>query len=151
LLQAGKFDISSTKRIVVGGSAAPRSLIDAYDKLGLNILHAWGMTEMTPIGTISRVRQEVTASDASTQLTYRAKQGMPAPGVELRVVDDQGAPVPWDGQAMGELQVRGPWVAASYYKDERGAGQFTSDGWFRTGDVVKIEPNGYIEIADRTK
>jgi fatty-acyl-CoA synthase len=151
LLQSGKFDISSTTRIVVGGSAAPRSLIDAYDKLGLTILHAWGMTELTPIGTVSRVRQELTGADPAIQLNYRAKQGVPAPGVELRVLDGEGSPVPWDGETMGELMARGPWVASSYYNDERGAGQFTADGWFRTGDVVTVQPNGYIEIADRTK
>jgi len=151
LLQAGKFDISSTTRIVVGGSAAPRSLIAAYDKLGLNILHAWGMTELTPIGTVARLRSELVAADASTQLDYRARQGVSAPGVELRVLDDSGADVPWDGKTMGELVARGPWVAASYYNDDRSPASFTTDGWFRTGDVVTVQPNGYIEIADRTK
>jgi fatty-acyl-CoA synthase len=151
LLQAGKFDISSTTRIVVGGSAAPKSLIDAYDKLGLNILHAWGMTELTPIGTISRLRAELLSEPASTQLDFRARQGMPAPGIEIRVLDGEGKDVPWDGQTLGELVVRGPWVAASYYNDERSSASFTADGWFRTGDVVTMQPNGYIEIADRTK
>jgi fatty-acyl-CoA synthase len=151
LLQAGKFDISSTRRIVVGGSAAPRSLIDAYDKLGLNILHAWGMTELTPIGTVSRMRAELAAADPPTQLEYRARQGMPAPGIEVRVLDGEGNDVPWDGKTMGELVVRGPWVAAGYYNDDRSAASFTADGWFRTGDVVTMQPNGYIEIADRTK
>jgi fatty-acyl-CoA synthase len=151
LLQAGKFDIRSTTRIVVGGSAAPRSLIAAYDKLGLNILHAWGMTELTPIGTVSRLRSELLSEDESTQLDFRARQGLPAPGVELRVIDDTGAEVPWDGKTMGELVARGPWVAASYYNDERSPASFTENGWFRTGDVVTVQPNGYIEIADRTK
>jgi acyl-CoA synthetase (AMP-forming)/AMP-acid ligase II len=151
LLQAGKFDISSTTRIVVGGSAAPRSLIDAYDKLGLNILHAWGMTELTPIGTVSRLRAELAAADPATQLEYRARQGMPAPGIEVRVLDGEGNDAPWDGKTMGELVVRGPWVAAAYYNDDRSAASFTADGWFRTGDVVTMQPNGYIEIADRTK
>jgi fatty-acyl-CoA synthase len=151
LLQAGKYDISSTTRIVVGGSAAPRSLIEAYDTLGLNILHAWGMTEMSPIGTISRVRRELAAEPASVQLDYRARQGLSAPGVELRALDGEGNDVPWDGKTMGELVVRGPWVAAEYYADDRSGASFTADGWFRTGDVVTIQPNGYIEIADRTK
>ncbi|HEY3057521.1 MAG TPA: long-chain fatty acid--CoA ligase [Chloroflexota bacterium] len=151
LLQAGKFDISSTTRIVVGGSAAPKSLIAAYDKLGLNILHAWGMTELTPIGTISRLRAELLSEPASTQLDFRARQGMPAPGIEIRVLDGEGKDVPWDGQTLGELVVRGPWVTASYYNDERSSASFTADGWFRTGDVVTMQPNGYIEIADRTK
>src|SRR5439155_6390121 len=106
ILQAGKYDISSTTRIVVGGSAAPRSLIEAYDKLGLNILHAWGMTELTPIGTVSRVRKELLSEPASVQLDYRARQGMAAPGVELRALDAEGNDVPWDGTTMGELVVR---------------------------------------------
>ncbi|MDQ3809306.1 MAG: long-chain fatty acid--CoA ligase [Chloroflexota bacterium] len=151
LLQAGKFDISTTTRIVVGGSAAPRSLIEAYDRLGLNILHAWGMTELTPLGSISRLRAELANADSEVKLDYRARQGLPAPGVELRAVDADGNEVPWDGRTLGELVARGPWVAGSYYKDEQGSRQFAHDGWFRTGDVVTFQPNGYIEIADRTK
>jgi fatty-acyl-CoA synthase len=151
LLQAGKYDVSSITRIVCGGSAAPRSLIEAYQKLGLNILHAWGMTEMTPLGTVALVRRELTSADPSTQMDFKARQGMPVPGVELRVLDDSGNDAPWDGKTMGELVVRGPWVAASYYNDDRSAASFTSDGWFRTGDIVMIHPEGYIEIADRTK
>jgi fatty-acyl-CoA synthase len=151
LIQSGKYDVSSLNRIVCGGSAAPRGLIEAYDKLGLQILHAWGMTEMTPLGTVSRVRGELESADPSIQLDYRARQGMAAPGVELRVLDDQGQDIAWDGQTMGELIARGPWVTAAYYKDERSAGSFTADGWFRTGDVAMIHPNGCMEIADRTK
>ncbi len=151
LIQSGKYDLSTVTRILCGGSAAPRSLIESYDKLGLNILHAWGMTEMSPIGTIGRVRRELASEPASVQLDYRARQGISAPGVELRALDGEGNEVPWDGKTMGELVVRGPWVAASYYNDDRSAASFTSDGWFRTGDVVMIQPNGYIEIADRTK
>jgi fatty-acyl-CoA synthase len=151
LLQSGKYDVSSLARIVCGGSAAPRALIAGYQKLGLNIVHAWGMTELTPIGTVSITRQELTATDASTQLDYKARQGMPVPGVELRVLDGEGQDVAWDGQTMGELVARGPWVTASYYNDDRSADSFTADGWFRTGDVATILPNGYMEIADRTK
>ena len=150
-LQAGKYDISSVNRIVVGGSAAPRGLIDAYDKLGLNILHAWGMTELTPLGTVSRLPRELTNADPAAQLASRGRQGVSVPGLELKVIDSEGKEVAWDGKTMGELVVRGPWVTAAYYNDESGAAQFTDDGWFRTGDVVTIEANGYIEIADRTK
>jgi fatty-acyl-CoA synthase len=151
LLQSGKYDVSSVTRIACGGSAAPRALIEAYQKLGLNILHAWGMTEMTPLGTVSRLRAELTDADPATQLDFKARQGMPVPGVEARVVDDTGQEAPWDGKTMGELVVRGPWVAGSYYNDERSPASFTSDGWFRTGDVAIVHPNGYVEIADRTK
>jgi fatty-acyl-CoA synthase len=151
LLQAGKYDISMMNRIVCGGSAAPRGLIDAYQKLGLQILHAWGMTEMSPIGTVAAPRVELDSADASTQLDFKARQGMAVPGVEARVLDDTGKEAPWDGQTMGELVVRGPWVTASYYNDDRSATSFTSDGWFRTGDIAIMHPNGYVEIADRTK
>jgi fatty-acyl-CoA synthase len=150
-LQAGKYDLSSVNRIVCGGSAAPRGLIEAYDKLGLNIVHAWGMTEMSPLGTVAVPRVELDSADLATQLDFKARQGMPAPGVEARALDETGAEVAWDGQTMGELVVRGPWVAAAYYNDERSAASFTPDGWFRTGDIVVMHPNGYIEIADRTK
>jgi fatty-acyl-CoA synthase len=137
---------------VCGGSAAPRGLIESYHKLGLNILHAWGMTELTPIGTVSNLRQELVSADLATQLDYKARQGLSVPGVELRVQDGDGNEVPWDGQTMGELVARGPWVASAYYHDaEQSSGSFTADGWFRTGDVVTIQPNGYMEIADRTK
>src|SRR5229473_2023923 len=151
LLQSGKYDVSSVTRIACGGSAAPRGLIEAYGKLGLNILHAWGMTELTPIGTVSNLHAELASADASTQLDYKARQGMAVPGVELRVLDDAGKEAPWDGQTMGELVARGLWVTAAYYNDDRSGGSFTADGWFRTGDVAMIHPNGYIEIADRTK
>ena len=151
LLQAGKFDVSTMTRIVCGGSAAPRGLIEAYRKLGLHILHAWGMTEMSPIGTVAVPRVELDRLDEATRLDFMARQGMPVPGVEARVLDDAGAEVPWDGKSMGELVVRGYWVTASYYNDERSAASFTPDGWFRTGDIAIMHPNGYMEIADRTK
>src|SRR5207302_9984040 len=101
--------------------------------------------------TVSRLRAELADADAATQLDFKARQGLPAPGVEARVVDDAGQEAPWDGRTMGELVVRGPWVAASYYNDDRSPASFTADGWFRTGDVAMIHPNGYVEIADRTK
>jgi fatty-acyl-CoA synthase len=151
LLQAAKYDVSSLTRIPCGGSAAPRALIEAYQQLGLNLLHAWGMTEMSPIGTVSRLTRELSEADPRTQLDFRARQGPPVPGVELRVVDADGKDLPWDGQTMGELVVRGPWVTAEYYNDPRGEGRFTEDGWFRTGDVAILHPNGYMEITDRTK
>jgi fatty-acyl-CoA synthase len=151
LIQSGKYDLSAMTRIVCGGSAAPRSMIDAYDKLGLNILHAWGMTELTPLGTVSTLRRELVDADRKTQLDFRARQGVPAAGVELRILDGEGNDVAWDGQTMGELVARGPWVTREYYKDERSAASFTEDGWFRTGDVATMQPNGYMEIADRTK
>jgi acyl-CoA synthetase (AMP-forming)/AMP-acid ligase II len=151
LLEAGNYDLSTVTRIACGGSAAPRALIDAYQKLGLHIVHAWGMTEMSPLGTVAMPRTELDSADHSVQMDFKARQGMPVPGVEARALDSEGKEVPWDGQTMGELVVRGPWVAATYYNDDRSAASFTSDGWFRTGDIVVMHPNGYLEIADRTK
>jgi len=151
LMESGKYDLSSVTRIVCGGSAAPRGLIDGYARLGLNILHAWGMTEMSPLGTVAMPLVELDSADNATQLDFKARQGLPSPGVETRVLDADMQEVPWDGKTMGEFVVRGPWVARSYYNDDRSTGSFTSDGWFRTGDIVVRHPNGYIEIADRTK
>ncbi|MCS7068942.1 MAG: long-chain fatty acid--CoA ligase [Meiothermus sp.] len=135
--------------MVVGGSAAPEAMIRAFDQLGLKVLHAWGMTEMSPLGTTSRLKRHL-RGDPEEEYRYRAKQGLPTPLVEIRAVGEQGE-VPWDGQSLGELQVRGPWVAGSYYNLEEESDKWTPDGWFRTGDVVAIDPEGYIRIADRTK
>jgi fatty-acyl-CoA synthase len=137
------------RTMVVGGSAAPEAMIRAYDQLGLHVLHAWGMTEMSPLGTVSRLKSTLQDLPEDQQYAYRAKQGLPAPLVEVRAVGERGE-VPWDGQTMGELQVRGPWVAGSYYGGED-ADRWTPDGWFRTGDVVTLDPEGYVKIVDRTK
>src|SRR5256885_6051873 len=109
------------------------------------------MAELTPIGTVSNMRAELARADKAMQLDYKARQGMSVPGVELRVLDDTGREAPWDGKTMGELVARGLWTTAAYYNDDRSSSSFTADGWFRTGDVAMIHPNGYIEIADRTK
>jgi len=134
--------------MVGGGSAAPEAMIRAFDRLGHTVLHAWGMTEMSPLGTVSRLKRHL-RGDPALEYRYRALQGLPAPWVEIRAMGEQGE-VPWDGQSLGELQVRGPWVAQSYYNLEEEANKW-EDGWFRTGDVVAIDPEGYIRIADRTK
>jgi fatty-acyl-CoA synthase len=135
--------------MVVGGSAAPEGLIRAFDPFGLSVLHAWGMTETSPLGTVSRVRRGHSKS-ADQQYSYRAKQGIPNPLVEVRAVSEGGT-VDWDSKTMGELQVRGPWVAGSYYRLESERDKWTDDGWFRTGDVVTIDQGGYVKITDRTK
>lgn len=151
LLQSERYDLSSLRTVIIGGSAAPRSLIEGFEKrFGISITHAWGMTEMSPLGTVSKLKGHLEALPEEERYAYRAKQGIPAPFVELRAVDDQGREVPWDGRTMGELQVRGPWIIRSYYNDPRTQEAF-DDGWFRTGDVVTIDPEGYIQIVDRTK
>jgi fatty-acyl-CoA synthase len=134
--------------MVVGGSAAPDAMIRAFDRHGLRVVHAWGMTETSPLGSVAHVR----TSDIGEAAAYaaRARQGTPSPLIELRAIDDRGA-VPWDDVRSGELQVRGPWVASSYHDQPDAADRWTADGWFRTGDVVSINAHGSIKIVDRTK
>jgi fatty-acyl-CoA synthase len=151
LLENERYDLSSLRCMVVGGSAAPRSMIEAFQqKHNLKILHAWGMTETSPLGTVCNLRREVQTLPEDQQYAIRARQGIPSPGVEIRAVDDHGQEVQWDGKTFGELQVRGPWVIGAYYNDPRSDDAFM-DGWFRTGDVVNISADGYMQIVDRTK
>ncbi|HEU0028974.1 MAG TPA: long-chain fatty acid--CoA ligase [Ktedonobacterales bacterium] len=148
------FDLSSLNRIVCGGSAVPASLIKGLQDKGLTIIQAWGMTEMSPIGTVSRLKSNLQSLPPDEQIAYRAKQGVPVTGVDLRIMRlDTGDEAPWDGETFGEIQVRGPWITSSYYhadNEEMGASKFV-DGWFRTGDVATIDADGYITIVDRTK
>lgn len=145
------YDVSSIRTMPVGGSAAPRAMIEAYEnKFGVPILHAWGMTEMSPVGTLSFLKSYMQQWPEASKFEVRAKQGLPVVGVEIRAIDESGNPVPWDGKTMGELEVRGPWIISSYYKMEGSRDRF-HDGWFRTGDVVTIDSEGYIQIVDRTK
>ena len=145
-------DISSITQLVVGGSAMPRGLIEAYERdFNVNVAHAWGMTEMSPIGSVSKLQTQHRDLDAAGRWDIKAKQGYFVPGVDARIMDDEGRELPWDGETMGELQVRGYWVAGQYFKLERDQEHFTADGWFRTGDVVTIDANGYMTITDRTK
>jgi fatty-acyl-CoA synthase len=149
-LSQGTYDLSSLRLIISGGSAVPQSLIEKYQRLGLNLTQAWGMTETSPLGSVAHLRPEIEALPESEQYRVRAKAGLPVPGVEVRVVNEAGEEVAWDGQTIGELQVRGPWVISGYYNDERSQGSF-QDGWFRTGDVATLDEYGYIQIVDRTK
>ncbi len=137
-------------RMLVGGSAAPESMIRAFDRYNLHVIHAWGMTEMSPLGTISSLKSTMNDLSEDEKYAYRATQGLPSPLVDIRAVNEQGV-VPWDGKTMGELQVRGPWIAASYYNPTDPISSWTEDGWFRTGDVVTINAEGYVKITDRTK
>ncbi|MFQ5897510.1 MAG: long-chain fatty acid--CoA ligase [Candidatus Methylomirabilia bacterium] len=152
LEQEPAFDISSIRCIPIGGSAAPKSLLETYEKkFGVRMTHAWGMTETTPVGTVSRLKGYMESWPDEQRLAMRAKQGYAAAGVDLRAVDEEGREVPWDGKTMGELQVRGPWIVSGYYRNPEAAKAFTADGWFRTGDVVTVDSEGYIQIMDRTK
>jgi fatty-acyl-CoA synthase len=145
-----RWDLSSVRRLLVGGSAVPKSMIEGYQKHGLSIVQGWGMTETSPLASTSTLPPELDGASADEQFEYRARQGMPAPFVEIRARGDDGELIPWDDKAIGELEVRGPWVAAAYYRGT-GAEKFTDDGWFQTGDVVRIDPRGSIRITDRAK
>ena len=147
----GKYRLKQLHTMIVGGSAAPPAMIEAFEKRhGLRIIHAWGMTEMTPIGTISRTGpREAMAPDAE-RFRLRATQGTAVPLVDVRAIGDDGE-VSWDGKTMGELHVRGPCIARSYFQNPGEADKFTMDGWFRTGDIVTIDPHGHVRITDRTK
>ncbi len=146
-----RWDLSSLRQMVVGGSAAPVSMMEGFEKRhGLLVTHAWGMTETQPLGTIARVKRSLAQAPYEQRLAARATQGYAVPFVETRHVDDAGKVLPWDGETMGELECRGPWVASSYMGDE-GHDRWTRDGWFKTGDVVTIDAEGYVRITDRAK
>jgi fatty-acyl-CoA synthase len=146
-------DLSSLRDILCGGSAVPKSLSEGYrEKIGLPILQAWGMTETSPVATTGRIKSALLDGSEEELADLRAAQGLAIPLVDLRIVDPgTDDELPWDGQARGELQARGPWIAAGYYNDERSSESFTEDGWLRTGDVATISPDGYVRLVDRTK
>jgi len=158
-------DLSALDTVVVGGSAAPESMIRWFDQRDVELLHAWGMTEMSPIGTVSHLKSDLADADYETRLEKRSKQGLATPGLEFRVVGEDGGEIEWNGEDFGELQVRGPWVTTEYFarpeaneedfedvstseESERGR---SSGRWLKTGDVVTVDEDGYIDIVDRAK
>jgi len=146
--EPGKYKLVPNMRMAVGGSAAPESMIRAFDKHGMSIIHAWGMTELSPVGTVATVRPTIVGEDAI--YAARSKQGLPLPFVDVRAMSENGE-APWDGTSQGELEVRGPWVASKYHALDDQGDRWSADGWFRTGDVVTIDPDGYVKLTDRTK
>ena len=150
-LESNPRDISSLRSIAVAASALPRQFVELYlEKYGIPMMLAWGMTELTPIGTVSYLKKSIAALPEAEKIDVMARHGMPLAGVDLRIVDGEGNELPWDGAAIGELQVRGPWVTGGYYNDPR-SDQAFMDGWFRTGDMASVDAEGYIQIMDRTK
>ena len=149
--KAGK-RLDKLQRTLVGGAAVPRSMIEAFrDQHGVELRQGWGMTEMSPLGTVNSLKAGLEALTPDEQLDLAVKAGRGLFGCEMRIVDDEGAELPWDGEAYGALQVRGPWICSDYFKLEGAAGSHTADGWFDTGDVATIDPEGYMAITDRTK
>jgi fatty-acyl-CoA synthase len=146
-----KWDVKCLRRFTIGGAAAPPALIDGLQKRhGIPVLHAWGMTELNPCGTVAEVKHQLKDQTPEKILAIHASQGYATPFVETRHVGEDGRVLPWDGETMGELECRGPWVASSYLGDE-GRDRWTADGWFKTGDVVTIDTEGYVRICDRAK
>jgi len=147
----GKYDLSALHSMIVGGAAIPQALIEAFEQRhGLHVVHAWGMTETTPLGTVSRLPHDIDDAPDGLKYQHRAKQGRPAPFVEIRARNENGL-IAWDGVTMGELEVRGPWVATAYYNRDDCGDRFTSDGWFKTGDVVTIDERATVSLQDRSK
>lgn len=151
-LKTRNYDFRHLRALLVGGAAMPRSMIEAFEEeLRIPIVHAWGMTEMSPLGTSSGLLNLDRNLTPSQKYDRKARQGVAAPGVEMRIIGDSDQVLPWDGKTPGDLQVKGPWIISSYFKDPSGDSQFTSDGWFITGDVAHIDSTGCITIVDRSK
>ncbi|MCU0868036.1 MAG: long-chain fatty acid--CoA ligase [Burkholderiales bacterium] len=148
--RAGRYRFSPQLRLTVGGSAVPEALIRGFAKHGIEVIQGWGMTETSPLATIAKVKQTQGDVDDDVRFATHASQGYPIPLVDLRIVADDGVQ-PWDGQAVGEIQVRGPWITAAYHEVPVAEESFTADGWLRTGDVAAVTPDGFVRITDRTK
>jgi len=149
-LAANKLRFSTLKRTVIGGSACPPAMIRSFQEdYGVQVFHAWGMTEMSPLGTVGSLKAKQAKLDREARLAVQAKQGRGIFGVEMKIVDEQGKELPWDGKRFGNLLVRGPWIASGYLKGE--GGDPLIGGWFPTGDVATIDPDGYLQITDRSK
>ncbi len=146
----GRWKLAPGLRMVVGGSAVPEAMIRAFDRHGLHVVHAWGMTEMSPIGSVSSLGPDAAILSEDERYAQRARQGRPPPLVDIRAVSETGV-VPWDGKTPGELHVRGPCVASRYFENDEAPDRWTEDGWFRTGDVVTIDAVGSIKVSDRAK
>jgi fatty-acyl-CoA synthase len=150
-LESHPHNISSLRLVAVGGAALPRQFVELYQKkYGIHFMLVWGMTELTPIGTITSLKSHLESLPEEQRFDRMARHGFPVAGVDIRIVDEEGKELPWDGTAMGELQARGPWVTGGYYNHPQSSKSFM-DGWLRTGDVAIVDAEGYIQITDRTK
>ncbi|MDP3702158.1 MAG: 3-(methylthio)propionyl-CoA ligase [Hylemonella sp.] len=154
-MKPGGLKFSTLKRTVIGGSACPPAMITAFrEEYGVEVLHAWGMTEMSPLGTLCTLKNKHLTLPESEQMKIRLKQGRAIFGVDMKIVDGNGEELPWDGKAYGDLLVRGPWILGEYFKGE-GGNPLVEDadghGWFPTGDVATIDADGYMQITDRSK
>ncbi len=147
--EPGRWQLPAGMRSLVGGSAVPESLIRSFDRHGVRIMQGWGMTETSAVASVAYRKPDMTDDDGWFRVA--ATQGVPMPLVDLRLVDDAGVEQPWDGRSVGEIQVRGPYIAGAYHGLEPTPDKFTADGWLRTGDVAAVDARGYIRISDRSK
>jgi fatty-acyl-CoA synthase len=148
--ESNHLKFSTMNRTVIGGSACPPAMLRLFqEKYGVTVLHAWGMTEMSPLGTACTLKEKHRDLPPDERFAVQYKQGRVIYGVDMKIVGDDGGDLPWDGKAFGDLLVRGPWVLRKYFKEE--AGEPLVDGWFPTGDVATIDPDGYMQITDRSK
>ncbi len=150
-LEPERWKTSPNMRMAVGGAAVPESLFRAFDTFDMKIIQAWGMTETGPLATLGLVKNNLLECDEDTQYAYRVKQGVALPFVDIRIVDEQGVSLPWDGSTSGNAELRGPWVTGSYHRSEGADDKFSKDGWLKTGDVCQIDKEGYVKLTDRTK
>ncbi len=149
-LAANGLELNHLRRVLIGGAAAPRAMIAAFEDRGIAVTHAWGMTETSPLGTMSAIKPPLDELPPERQRDYLCKQGFPLFGVELKITDDKGRERPRDGKSVGRLKVKGPAVARGYFRGE-GSDAFGRDGWFDTGDVASLDENGFMQITDRSK
>ncbi len=150
-MKQNKLKFSTMNRTVIGGSTCPTSMLRTFEiDYGVQVLHAWGMTEMSPLGTACTLKFKHLAMDREAQLAVKFKQGRAVFGVQMRIVDDKGTELPWDGKASGHLHVKGPWIVREYFKGD-GGDPLVAGGWFPTGDVATIDTDGYMQITDRSK
>ena len=154
-VDANDLKFSTMRRTVIGGSACPPAMMKTFqERYDVQVLHAWGMTEMSPVGTVAALKGSQVGLDAPARFAIQAKQGRAVYGVDMKIVDENGAELPWDGKQSGELMVRGPWVVSQYFKGEGGDPLIDDDeghSWFPTGDVATIDPSGFMQITDRSK
>jgi len=149
-LEKNNLKLSTLKRVIIGGAAAPPTMIRAFrERYGIEVIHAWGMTELSPLGTLNTFKSKHDTWDEAKREALREKQGRPLFGIDLRIVGGDGKPLPHDGTAFGDLEVRGHWVIRNYFNSA--GGEVLRDGWFPTGDVSTIDPDGYMKITDRSK
>jgi fatty-acyl-CoA synthase len=149
--QPPRWKLPPDMRMLVGGAPVPEAMIRAFKRHGAQICHGWGMTEMSPLGTVSYIKPELQHLPQEERFARYAMAGVPAPIMDIRLVDDNGQECPWDGKSVGEIQVRGPFIAGGYHEVPNEPEKFTADGWLRTGDVATLDPHGYLRITDRTK